>query len=143
MPRYINDSLMNHIKESRIIIFSSNGSLKKDGSNVMGKGIGNSIFSMMPTIAKALGNMIKEGGNECYSFKIMNFVFISFPTKHNYWEDEDIELIRKSANKLKTSIDDFVKGDEKILMEYPLMSKEYRDDVVDALKDLDVDIFMS
>ena len=141
MPEYVNDSLINHIQEGKIVVFASNGSLRKDGSNVMGKGVGKAIKSMLPSIDKAMGNYIKAGGNKCYSFKVMNYIFISFPTKNNYWEEEDLELIKKSVSQLHAILNDTVKGVEKILMEYPLLSKEVNEDIELALKDLEVTIY--
>lgn len=132
MPTYIDKSLIEDFQKSKVIIFATNGSNKKDGSNVMGKGVGLSLTNLLPTLPKVLGTLIKEQGNHCQRIKLMTHTLISFPTKHNYWGDEDIELIKKSVAELLA----FNLTSEVILMEYPLLSKQLDERVREALAPL-------
>ena len=82
------------LSSHKTIIFSSNGSLKKDGANVMGKGFGNRLYNLVPNIAFTFGRHIKLHGNHPLKINLVGKEFISLPTKANYWGDVDINLIK-------------------------------------------------
>ena len=101
--------------KSSILVFTTNGNIKKNGRAVMGRGIAkwvkdNLFFSCdgkiwtKPDIL--LGKLLKENGNRVYSFIAFKkgmkpedyFMALSFPTKHNWWEKSDTKLILQSAN---------------------------------------------
>lgn len=132
MPTYIDKTLIEDFPKSKVIIFATNGSNKKDGSNVMGKGVGLSLANLLPNLPKVLGTLIKEQGNHCQRIKLMTHTLISFPTKHNYWGDEDLNLIRQSVSEILS----FNLTNDIILMEYPLLSKQFSEDVREALAPL-------
>lgn len=91
------------------VCITTNGNLKSSGANVMGKGIALDFKKKFPGIDFILGEKIKENGNKVYLINdgktsIKNIVpkwkIFSFPTKHNWWEKSDMELIIKSAKEL-------------------------------------------
>lgn len=98
------------------LAITTNGTIKKDGSCVMGAGIAleakkNSKYSRIPYI---LGDMIKANGNIVHKLSEEHRL-ISFPVKHNWFEDADIELIKKSAYQLM----DLLKENETVLLPRP------------------------
>ena len=75
--------------------------VKKNGDCVMGRGIASAFKTKYPFAPKILGDKIKENGNIVQ--KIMwndDIIFMAFPTKHNWFENSNIDLIAKSAEQL-------------------------------------------
>jgi hypothetical protein len=94
------------------ICITTNGFVKKNGEAVMGAGIAKEAKGFYPELPKLLGSAIKEGGNHVAVFwgldRKMNYLdgllierdIISFPVKHNWWEQADTSLIRRSCEEL-------------------------------------------
>ena len=81
------------IKDVAIAI-TTNGFVKKNGECVMGRGCAYEATLQYPGISKVLGNLINTNGNNVH--RIREGVY-SFPVKHNWWEEADIELIKRSC----------------------------------------------
>lgn len=96
-----------------VLLFTTNGNVKKNGNAVMGRGLAKWVkenlefYHLGRWIApdKALGIRLRDKGNIPHLFvarKRKNpeekFLALSIPTKHNWWEKSDIELIRQSVN---------------------------------------------
>lgn len=64
----------------------------------MGKSLALQAAKKYLTLPKLLGNKIKSNGNHCYYFN--EFKLITFPTKHNWREKSDYDLIFKSMTEL-------------------------------------------
>lgn len=112
-----NRSIREVVGKSHVIVFATNGSLKKDGSNVMGKGLGHVLAGMIPTLPKVYGKQIKLDGNHCHAVKFMSYIFVSMPVKNNWWDKVDIELCKRSATELRILLKDY--ENEQIALEYP------------------------
>lgn len=82
------------------ICITTNGTVKKNGEVVMGKGCAYEATKRIPKIALKLGSLIGHKGNQVYVVNNDEPWLISFPVKHNWWETADIELIEKSACEL-------------------------------------------
>lgn len=98
----------------KAVVITTNGTLKGNGKAVMGAGCakeatGRSIKGeyVYPNLARKLGQHIKYYGNvpgtfgcggkgDMYGFPRL----YTFPTKHNWWERGDLELIEESAKRL-------------------------------------------
>jgi len=80
------------------ILITTNGTIKSDGSVVMGRGCAKEAADRFPRLPKILGKLISEGGNHIHF--IPSAMIYSFPVKHNWWEKADLELIRQSAEEL-------------------------------------------
>lgn len=84
---------------------TTNGIVKANGHAVMGAGIALQANQKLNLSAK-LGSYLKQYGNRAFNlgkYKRPNgaiFTVFSFPTKHNFKDDSDINLICKSANEL-------------------------------------------
>jgi hypothetical protein len=90
-----------------VVLITTNGTIKKNGEAVMGRGCAAEAKKLMPSLPADLGSHIRErgnivmqpmGGDDAYEEACL----WTFPVKHNWWEKADLELIRKSALRLKT-----------------------------------------
>ena len=88
-------------------VITTNGFVKKTGECVMGRGCAKEARDMFPGLALRLGGMIQDRGNKVHHIgspkmdtPVKNLV--SFPVKHNWWENADPLLIGHSAIELET-----------------------------------------
>jgi len=77
-----------------VVAITTNGVLNKKGELVMGKGVALQCKQRFPEIPAILGSMVEYGGNNVY---YAGHNIMSFPTKHDWRNKSDIELIRRSA----------------------------------------------
>jgi len=80
------------------ICITTNGFTKKNGECVMGRGIALQAKQRYPQLPFLLGERLKQMGNRVYYFPELDI--ITFPTKHNWFENSDPSLIHKSACEL-------------------------------------------
>lgn len=85
-------------KSGFIVCITTNGFVKKNGEAVMGRGCAKEAKLRFPGIARLLGESIKKGGNHITPLRVG---LLSFPVKKGWWEDADLELIKRSAYELK------------------------------------------
>jgi len=103
------------------VCVTTNGNIKKDGNAVMGRGIAVAFKCNIPGIDKILASELEKFGNRVnylgqHRFHNHPIRIFSFPTKHNWWEKSDINLIIQSAKILQVVAD---KYDYKILLPRP------------------------
>lgn len=89
-------------KEGFVVCITTNGTIKKNGEAVMGRGCAYEARKRFPGLPEILGKLIKRNGNIVQSVSTEKQLFlISFPVKHKWWEDADLSLIEKSMQTLK------------------------------------------
>lgn len=95
-----------------VLCITTNGVLTKEKKAVMGRGIAKTARDSFPNIDVKLSEYLQEFGNRC--FKLGDYFYngkpltvVSFPTKHNWKDDSDLDLIRKSATELCSMADKF------------------------------------
>jgi len=96
------------------ICVTTNGVVKTDGLGVMGAGVAKDFVMRFPTIDHILGQKIKMHGNIPHilgNYKIPleirhDITIISFPTKNDWRDMSDINLIEESARRLAVMIDE-------------------------------------
>lgn len=82
------------------VCVTTNGVVKRDGSAVMGAGIAREADQRYH-LARTLGGLLASSGNHCFDLGIRdNRHVISFPTKHDWRDDSDPDLIRQSCKEL-------------------------------------------
>lgn len=81
-----------------IIVITTNGYIKKDGTGVMGAGVAKQAAEKYPELPRLLGESLQARGNVVSP---LTFRIYAFPVKHEWMDRADIRLIRKSARKLK------------------------------------------
>lgn len=85
------------------IVIPTNGSVRKDGACVMGRGVALQAKKRYHELPYELGRKLVEGGNNVYTFK--DYGLLSFPVKHKWFEKADLELIEKSCKQLLYVVD--------------------------------------
>lgn len=85
---------------SRAIIIPTNGTIRKDASNVMCAGLARDAKMRWPELPLQLGKKVKSCGNAPHGFP--QWRIITFPVKHHWWEKADLQLIRQSVMYLAT-----------------------------------------
>lgn len=76
---------------------TTNGTVKNNGECVMGKGCAAQAKKRFPLLPRSLGQKIMASGNAVHE---LSPKLVSFPVKHNWWEDADLKLITRSAIQL-------------------------------------------
>jgi len=88
--------------KDHFIVIPTNGIVKKNGQAVMGAGLAKDIALKMETFPLMLGNRLKFYGNIPHSFSEVNI--ITFPTKHHWYQEANIDLIEVSALELANCV---------------------------------------
>lgn len=91
------------------VCVTTNAMIKKDGTAVMGKGIAKEANDRYD-LSKELANRLQANGNHVYMLKIVDngdksFKIFSFPTKYDWRDNSDLNLIRQSAIELMSLLD--------------------------------------
>lgn len=91
--------LWKYHSEGKWIVVPTNGVVNKTGRNVMGRGVALQAAQRFPYLPGTLGTAIKLKGNNVFNFTEMRI--ITFPVKHKWWKEADINLIERSADQLR------------------------------------------
>ena len=89
---------------TEIRVITTNGFVKRNGECVMGAGCAKEANERFPGLALKLGRYIKQYGNRCFR---LGDGLASFPVKHHWKEQADLELIKKSCGELMAMADKF------------------------------------
>lgn len=81
-------------------VITTNGTLKKNGRLVMGKGCAKEALERYPGIDKKLGTLVSLHGNHC--FMVADDHIATFPTKDDWRKPSFLKLIERSAYELAT-----------------------------------------
>jgi hypothetical protein len=100
--KYIKGNLWNFHSGAPVCI-TTNGIIKKNGELVMGAGIALQAKQRFPALPLKAGNAVKGYGNRTLYF-IEERLF-TFPTKYDWRDPSDINLIGLSAHQLKAQCD--------------------------------------
>lgn len=86
-----------------LVCISTNGTVKRNGEGVMGRGCAREATRLCPGIQKELGSYIKTNGNVpgVLYRKPVRFSVGILPVKHNWWEQASLDLIRASVEWLQ------------------------------------------
>ena len=94
----VTGDIWDYYDQGHWIVITTNGTIKKNGACVMGKGIALQAAERFPYLSLWLGSEVSQYGNtpKCSHLKRL----LTFPTKHNWWEKSDITLIEESCKQL-------------------------------------------
>ena len=81
-------------------VITTNGTIKKDGSCVMGRGCAAEAKERYPDLPFILGQAIRADGNVAFWIPVGGEIIVTFPVKHQWFEKADVVLIAQSANKI-------------------------------------------
>lgn len=88
-----------------IVCVTTNGIIKSGGVAVMGRGVALSAAQRFPTLPKVLAACLTKYGNRVFYFGKINL--ITFPTKNDWRDKSDIELIKTSCTQLMEIINKY------------------------------------
>lgn len=139
--KYEIGNIISKIGRGEVVCVTTNGFVKRNGEVVMGRGIALQIQRRYPSVPKHLGSLIRKHGNRPMIIGTIRqkTKLVSFPVKHNWWEDADLQLIEDSCIKLVAMADKF--GWEEVILPrpgcgngnleweqvYPILSKYFDD----------------
>lgn len=85
-----------------IRVITTNGTVKKDGTCVMGRGCAAEAKALHPSIPRVLGEGLSTIGNHVQHLYggELGKIILSFPVKHQWFQTADLDLIRQSATEL-------------------------------------------
>lgn len=92
----IGDIFSYDLKALRCI--TTNGVVKKNGELTMGAGIALAAKQNFPRLPKLLGDLVHKTGNHVYILPEIRIA--SFPTKHDWRDKSDLNLIEQSCKEL-------------------------------------------
>ena len=101
-------------------VITTNGTVKKNGECVMGRGCAAEAKRRFPLIASELGDHIRKNGNVPCHFMgdLYDCDIITFPVKHQWFQRADPALIAQSAKTLLQLLE-FEAGDITICLPRP------------------------
>ena len=88
-------------KPDTVICITTNGTLKRNGCGVMGRGCAKELLRRVPDADALLGSHLQAFGNVVGRLFVEPSTYIlTFPVKHNWWEKADLQLIIESVKML-------------------------------------------
>jgi len=98
----IKGNLWDYYDKGEWIVITTNGSIKKNGACVMGRGVAKDARDRFPNLDKVLGKAIDRFGNIVFVLNSMiGAKIITFPVKHHWQEKADLKLIERSCRQLE------------------------------------------
>ena len=108
----VKGNLWDYPANARVI--TTNGTVKKNGECVMGRGCALEAKRRWTTIPRDLGQFIRSQGNHVFWLgePDLTWSLYSFPVKHQWFERADLKLIEQSAHELNNLTGDDGLDDE-------------------------------
>lgn len=85
-----------------IIAVTTNGSLTRNGSAVLGRGVARQARNYFPDIAEIIGNLLAERGSHVHD---LGNGLVTFPVEETAWSQPDLRIIRNSAREIRDLAD--------------------------------------
>lgn len=82
------------------LVIPTNGSVRRDGCAVMGRGLALQAARRFPEISMVLGHALQDSGLYGPRVVLLPHRLLAFPVKWNWNESADLDLIERSAGKL-------------------------------------------
>ena len=81
-------------------VIPTNGSVRRDGAAVMGRGVALQAKRRHPKLEEAIGAFISAYGNRVYFLFFRDENLVTFPVKHRWQEKAKLKLIENSCQQL-------------------------------------------
>lgn len=85
-----------------VIVIPTNGTITLHKKAVMGRGLAADAVTKYPKIQKELGERLRDFGNHVHYFP--RWFLITFPVKHQWFEQADLSLIQQSTTELQQCV---------------------------------------
>lgn len=95
----VTGDIWNYHYKGHWIVITTNGTVRKDGACVMGRGIAKQTVDIFPRFNYKLGKYLRDWPEADLGI-FPEERLITFPVKYNWWEKANLTLIGKSASKL-------------------------------------------
>ncbi len=83
---------------NHFVCITTNGTVKKNGEAVMGRGNAKQATIVIPGIERYLGKYLNHNGNIAGHLTVLTMpAIVVFPVKQNWWEKADLYLIERST----------------------------------------------
>lgn len=121
---------------------TTNGTVRKDGCAVMGRGIAKQAATRFPSLPFEVGQYIVRYGNMPQRFS--DYRIYTFPVKHQWWEWADINLISESMYEIRCLWNMYNSG--RLFIPRPgcgnggLRWKDVRKEIAPIVKDLPITV---
>ena len=92
--------------KTKVICITTNGTIRRDGCAVMGRGCAQQAARRYPWLPADLGSRVHRNGN--HVFRISDFFggsLLTFPVKHQWHQKADLNLIHQSMIELMVAAD--------------------------------------
>jgi len=97
----VKGNLWDYYDKGEWVVIMTNGTVRKNGACVMGRGVALEVKNKIPNIDKVIGAAISCFGNIVFVLNsLTGEKIISFPIKHNWNEKADLGLIERSCKQL-------------------------------------------
>ncbi len=100
----VQGNLWDYHKQGNWIVITTNGTIRKDGACVMGRGVALQAKTRFPKLPYELGELLEAHGNKLFMFG--EYKIITLPVKHNWFEVADLNLIEEGLKELATVRED-------------------------------------
>jgi hypothetical protein len=97
--REITGNLWDYHAKGKWVCITTNGSVRRDGYAVMGRGVAYEAAQRFPGLQEHLGRVLTRSGNHVWPF--VRWGVATFPVKYRWMEKADIDLIEQSAYELE------------------------------------------
>ena len=92
--------------EHEAAVVTTNGVIRKNGDAVLGKGQALEARKLVPGLEHQLGEYLRRYGNRAFYMGVHRVgecltSLVTFPTKHHYRDNSDLDLIAESALQVK------------------------------------------
>lgn len=93
--------------DADFVCITTNGTVRKDGKAVMGRGCALEAAQLLPVVPEVLGLKLAKYGNHVHYLRHLpkGNELLSFPVKHHWKQRADLDLILRSAEELVHYVD--------------------------------------
>ncbi len=101
----ITGNIWGYYDKGNWVVITTNGTVKKNGEAVMGRGVALEAKKRFPKFPATLGKFLNSYGNLVFTSNLTDEKYepirlITFPTKNSPFEKSDMDLIERSAKQL-------------------------------------------
>ena len=97
----IKGNLWDTFDHEHVTCITTNGTLKRNGEGVMGRGCALEATKRFPGLSRRLGRHVDTIGNHVgHLLDKPHPILLAFPVKHEWWERADLKLIERSCQEL-------------------------------------------
>lgn len=95
--KLITGDMWTHTQDFDLICVTTNGTIRKNGAGVMGRGNAFEATKRFPQLEAQLGKHLRENGNHV---GFIGIKLLAFPTKNEWHQKSDLDLIQRSCREL-------------------------------------------